>query len=166
MSFGFMFRDLFLPPKNILAETGISPGMLILDYGCGPGSYSITAAEMVGEAGKVYALDIHPLAIQSVKNTASKKGLKNIEFIHSDCDTDLPGESIDIALLYDTYHNLTNPNQVLEELHRILKPDGILSFRDHHLPEDEIDLRVTEQDFFRPSKKGRKTYSYVKGESQ
>ena len=55
MSFGFKIRDLFLPRKDILSEIGIKPGFHILDYGCGLGSYSIPAADMVGSSGKVYA---------------------------------------------------------------------------------------------------------------
>ena len=66
MSFGFKFRDLFLPRENILKEVGIKPGFYILDYGCGAGSYTIPAAQLVGNSGKVYALDIHPLAVQRV----------------------------------------------------------------------------------------------------
>ena len=77
MSFWFVFRDMLLPRENILLEAGIKPGFHILDYGCGPGSYTVIAAKLAGEAGKVYALDIHPLAIQQVKNRAQKKKLTN-----------------------------------------------------------------------------------------
>jgi len=65
MSFGYKFRDFFLPRMNVLKEAGIKPGFHVLDYGCGPGGYIIAAAELVGKSGKIYALDIHPLAIQS-----------------------------------------------------------------------------------------------------
>ncbi len=41
MSFGYKFRDFFKPRKNVLREVDIRPGFHILDYGCGPGSYSI-----------------------------------------------------------------------------------------------------------------------------
>ena len=57
MSFEFKFRDLFLPPRKKLNDVGIRPGFHILDYGCGPGSYSIAAAELVGNSGKVRAED-------------------------------------------------------------------------------------------------------------
>ncbi|GAH52326.1 unnamed protein product, partial [marine sediment metagenome] len=70
MSTWFKFRDFVLPRKNILAEVDIKPGFYILDYGCGPGSYTIVAARLVGESGQVYALDIHPLAIQQVQKIA------------------------------------------------------------------------------------------------
>jgi Ribosomal protein L11 methylase len=81
MSFGYKFRDCFLPRKNILKEVGIKPGFDVLDYGCGPGGYIIAAAELVGKSGKIYAVDIHPLAIQRVQNIASKKQIQMLTII-------------------------------------------------------------------------------------
>ena len=162
MTFLFRFRDLFLPRSNVLNEVGIRAGFHVLDYGCGPGSYSVIAAEMVGTTGKVYALDIHPLAIRRVQNIASRKKLANVVTIRSDCRTGLPDDSVDVVLLHDTFHTLSDPNAILEELHRVLKPNGILSFSDHHIREGKIISRVTETGLFRLSGKGNKTYSFLK----
>jgi len=162
MSFCFKIRDFFLSRMNILKEVGIKPGFHVLDYGCGPGSYVIPLAELVGKSGKIYALDIHPLAIQSVQSIASKKQLTNVETIRSDCATGLPDESIDAALLYDTLHGLSKPNEVLAELHRILKPNGILSFNDHHMEEEEIISKVTDKGLFKLSRKGKRVYNFSK----
>jgi ubiquinone/menaquinone biosynthesis C-methylase UbiE len=164
MSLGYKFRDLRLPRKNILGEVGIEPGFHVLDYGCGPGSYIIPLAELVGESGKIYALDIHPLAIQRVKDIASKKQLTNVETILSDCQTGLSDNSLDAVLLYDIFHHLNDPDAVLKELHRVLKPDGILSFGDHHMKEDEIISEVTKSGFFKLSRKGQRTYTFLKEE--
>ena len=73
MALTYRFRDFFSPRMNILKEVGIKPGFTILDYGCGPGSYIIPTAELVGKSGKIYALDIHPLAIKSVKSIVARK---------------------------------------------------------------------------------------------
>jgi len=166
MSFGFKFRDLFLPRKNILKEVGIKPEFHVLDYGCGPGDYIIAAAELVGKSGKIYALDIHPLATQTVQNIASKKRLTNVETICSDCKTGLPDNSVDVVLLYDTFHMLNDSYGVLEELHRVLKSNGILSFSDHHLKEDEIISKMTDKSLFRVLTKGNRTYSFAKEEGK
>ena len=162
MSLTYKFRDLMLPRMNILKEVGIEPGFHVLDYGCGPGSYIIAAAELVGESGKIYALDIHPLAIQKVQSIASKKQLPNVETIYSDCKTGLPDESIDVVLLYDTFHGLSKPNEVLDELYRVLKPNGILSFSDHHMKESEIISKVTDRGLFKLSRKGERVYNFSK----
>jgi ubiquinone/menaquinone biosynthesis C-methylase UbiE len=162
MDLFFKFRDFFLPRMNILKEVGIEPGFHVLDYGCGPGSYIVPLAELVGESGKIYALDIHPLAIQMVQDIAARKGLRNIETIHSDCATGLENGAIDVVLLYDTYHDVTNPDGVLEELHRVLKPNSVLSFSDHHMKKDEILSQITRNNLFVLSRKGKKTYSFSK----
>jgi len=162
MSLGYTFRDLFLPRRHILAEVGIKPGFHVLDYGCGPGGYILPLAELVGKSGKIYALDIHPLAIKMVQKIALKKVLGNVETIHSDCATGLDDSVIDVVLLYDIYHDLSDSDGVLRELHRVLKPEGLLSFSDHHMKEDEILSGITETGLFRLSEKGKKTYSFLR----
>jgi len=162
MSLGYKFRDFFLPRKKTLEEVGIKPGFHALDYGCGPGSYIIPLAELVGESGKIYALDIHPLAIRKVQDIASKKQLTNVKTILSDCKTGLPNNSLNVVLLYDAFHHLSDPDAVLRELHQVLKPDGILSFSDHHMKEKEIVAEVTNSGLFRLSRKGQRTYTFLK----
>lgn len=163
MSLGYKFRDLRLPRRHILEEVGIKPGFQVLDYGCGPGGYITAAAQLVSESGKVYALDIQPLAIKQVQNMATKQKLANIETILSDCATGLPDESLDVVLLYDTFHNLSEPDAVLAELHRVLKPGGILSFNDHHMKEEtEIISRITGKGLFTLSRKGKMVYNFSK----
>ena len=149
---------------NILEDIGVKPESHVLDFGCGPGSYIIPLAELLGKSGKIYALDIQPLAIQMIQSIASKRELRNIETIYSDCKTGLPDNSIDVVLLYDTFHDLSDPNGVLKELHRVLKPNGILSFSDHHMKENEIVPKLTNGGLFRLSKKGERTYSFLKKE--
>ena len=163
MAFTFKVRDFFRPRRNIVKEIGLKPGFQVLDFGCGPGSYIVPVAELVGEPGKIYALDVNPAAIQMVKNLASRKNLKNVETILSDCKTGLPDESVDVVLLYDAFHDLHNPDEVLEELRRVLKPSGVLSFNDHHLKKDEILSGITGKGLFHlHQSKGERTYSFTK----
>jgi ubiquinone/menaquinone biosynthesis C-methylase UbiE len=162
MSLLFKVRDAVKPRAHVLKEVGIRPGFRVLDYGCGPGGYVSAAARMVGSSGKVYALDIHPQAIQRVRSIAEKKRLANVETILSDCRTGLPNESVDVVLLYDTFHHLSERGRVLEELHRVLKPSGILSFSDHHMKDSEILPKVKGQALFGLSARGKRTYSFLK----
>ena len=162
MAIEFKLRDFWRPRQNILKEVGIKPGFRVLDYGCGPGSYVMALAELVGKTGQVYALDAHPLAVKMVQNLISGKRLTNIKTILSECDTGLPENSLDVALLYDILHDLTDPGCVLGEIHRTLKPDGLLSLSDHHLAEAEIVSRITKGGLFRFSRKGEKTCTFKK----
>lgn len=162
MFLSFTVRDFFVPPGRILSEAGIQPGFTVLDYGCGPGSFLIPLSELVGESGRVYAADMHPLAIRRIENIASKRRLTNLVAIQTDCETRLPDGSVDTVLLYDTFHTLTDPEKVLRELHRVLKRGGILSFSDHHATDTDMVSGITGAGLFRLSRKGKKTYTFLK----
>jgi len=110
----------------------------------------------------LYAVDSNIFAIKRVQNIALKKQLKNLVAIHSDCETGLKDDIIDVILLYDVLHLLNFPEKVLDELHRILKRDGILSVTDHHMKEEKIVSRITGNGLFRLEKSGRITYSFKK----
>ncbi len=145
-----------------MKEVDIRKGYRILDYGCGPGSHSLESARLTGEGGRVYALDIHPLALECVRRRALKGRLENIETIRSDCSTGLPDGNIDVVLLYDVYHGLSDPGRIQKELNRVLKPGGILSFNDHHLSHEEIVSSITQGGLFKLIKKGKRTIAFVK----
>ena len=162
MGVAFKIRDLLSSRINVLNEVGIKPGNRVLDYGCGPGSYILPLSSLIGETGKILALDIHPLAIKSVEDISRKNGLRNVKTIQSDCQTGLTEQSIDVVLLYDTYHDLNNPDEVLQEINRILKPEGILSFSDHHMTDKAIKEKITKDNLFNLLKKNNKTYTFSK----
>jgi len=162
MALMFKVRDFLRPRLEVLKEVEIQSGVSVLDFGCGPGGYIVPLVELVGPSGKIYALDIHPLAIREVKKIAARQGINNIEIIESDCSTGLPNNTVDIALLYDVFHGLARPEDILQELHRILKPGGILSFSDHHMKEEEAIARLTGSGLFKLVKKGKKTFTFAK----
>lgn len=162
MTLVFRIRDILRSRMDLLKEAGIEPGFCILDYGCGPGSYIAALAQLVGTSGEIYALDIHPLAIKEVQKTATRKAITNVKTIESDCKTGLPDNLVDVVLLYDTFHNLSQPDDVLRELHRVLKSGSTLSFSDHHMNEKDIITGVTKTGLFKLSTKGKKIYSFSK----
>ena len=162
MSLGFKLRDLVRPRSLVLKEAAIEPGATVLDYGCGPGSYTTALARSVGPTGHIYALDINPAAIRVTERLAARRKIENLTTILSDCDTGLPDASVDVALLYDTFHHLSRPEDVLKELHRVVKPGGLLSFSDHHMKEPEITAGVSGSGLFELERKGKNTYSFRK----
>jgi ubiquinone/menaquinone biosynthesis C-methylase UbiE len=162
MGLAFKVRDIFRPRIRILEEVGIKAGSQVLDYGCGFGSYVLPVIRLIGNTGMLYALDINPLAAKAVRRLASKNKLSNIRAILSDCDTGLPPSGIDFILLYDILHDLENRTQVLAELYRVLKPEGILSVSDHYLEQDEITSLFIEGGLFRLKLKGKRTLSFSK----
>ena len=69
---------------------------------------------------------------------------------------------MDLVLLYDILHDLDKPQEILAELHRVLKPDGILSISDHHLKDKDITTSVTEPGLFKLSERTEKVYNFLK----
>ncbi len=108
----------------------IKEGQTCLDYGCGLGDFTIPVAKIVGTSGKVYALDCFPRQLEMVAEQTRRRGLTNIETILSDCKTGLDNECIDTIWMCDVFHEVKNKRQVLEELHRVLKKEGILAIYD------------------------------------
>lgn len=162
MALMFKVRDFFQPRKIILSEVRLKVGHYILDFGCGPGSYILPIREIVGASGKIYALDSNPIAIQMINKIINKYKLSNVMTLCSDRQTDLTHNSIDVVLLYDVLHGLNEKKNILKELHRVLKSDGILSIRDHHLKEDEIIKIFNEYGLFKLVNKGKKTLTFIK----
>jgi ubiquinone/menaquinone biosynthesis C-methylase UbiE len=138
MTLTYKFRDLLQNPRRSLEKARLTKGMSVVDYGCGPGSFAIPAAELVGHEGKVFAVDIHPLAISAVKQKASRKGLQNVETVLvRGYDSGIEKSSIDRVLLIDTIHSIDDPEALLREIHRMLKPDGLLFMEKGHMAMSE-----------------------------
>lgn len=108
----------------------VEEGQSFLDYGCGTGDFTIPAARIVGVSGKVYALDCFPRQLKIVEAKARKEGLSNIETILSESKTGLPNECIDIVWMCDVFHEIKQKRAVLEELHRVVKREGVLAIYD------------------------------------
>jgi len=159
MSAEFRLRDLLRPPEKILKEAGLRPGMIVLDFGCGPGGFSLAAARLVGPAGRVYALDIHPLAIRSVERKAARRGFANVTVVEGRMGR-FGDATFDAVFLYDVLHDLADPVAVLSEIRRVLKRDGFLSLRDHHWKGQMINKAVVSGGLFRAAGPLRSSYRF------
>lgn len=126
--------DFVYPHVDKLLKTfGVKEGMTVVDYGCGPGRYDVSLARLVGEGGKVYAVDIHELAIASVRERVERSGVKNIEPVLADgYDSTLPDNVADLICALDMFFAVKQPTEFLTELKRIIKPDGVLVIDDGH----------------------------------
>lgn len=130
--FGLKLRDktgIPFRPSNEIKKLNIQKGQIVLDYGCGIGSFTIPASKLVGAIGKVYALDTEPYAIKKSKEKAEKEELHNIYIILSDMETGLSDESVDVILLIGVLPEVEDRQSLLGELHRVLNPKGYLFTR-------------------------------------
>ena len=127
------FRRKFANPWKILEAAGLKSGQRVLEVGCGPGFFTIPAAQIVSEPGIIFALDIHPLAIKRVEEKIKKEGISNVKTILADAaDTGISDQSLDLAFLFGLPRLLRDVDlfsEVLEEMHRALRPGGIISIK-------------------------------------
>jgi len=129
-----------------LKGVGIRKGQVVLDFGCGSGTYTIPAAKIVGEQGRVYALDKDGKTLDELMQKAELAGLKNIERIETSGELKfgLADGSIDLILLFDVFHSYYFPQaddrrRLLEEIYRILKWDGFISVWPKHMESEAKD---------------------------
>jgi len=129
------FTEIFRNPKwrrKWLQRAGVKEGDVVLDEGFGMGTSSIAAARLVGPRGKVYALDNEPLHVVILWLRAKMRLLKNLKVFLSSADsTRLPDDSVDVVYISDAFHEFPK-ERTLDELHRVLKPGGILAIWEEH----------------------------------
>jgi ubiquinone/menaquinone biosynthesis C-methylase UbiE len=160
MSLVFRVRDFVRPPAETIRRIGILSGHTVLDFGCGPGGYSLAAARRAGPTGEVYALDINPLAVRAVQRAAEKERLGNITTVLADSAAAVPNGSVDVVLLHDVLHLLDDPAKVIASLRRALKREGLLCVDDHHMKEDAIISVISSGGLFEISRSFKGTYCF------
>jgi len=139
---------------EMLQQIGIRSGQTVLDFGCGCGTYTIPAAKIVSEQGRVYALDKDKEALDELMQKAGSVGLKNIKRMETSgkLEIDLVDESVDVVLLFDVFHSYYFPQaddrrRLLSEIHRIMKPTAFVSVWPKHM-ESETEDEVERANFY------------------
>lgn len=120
-------REVAARKADVLKDLSLRPGATIADVGAGTGLYTLDLARAVGDAGRVFAVDVIPHFLRHIERRARKAGLTNITYVRAtQRSPGLAEASIDLAFLCDSYHHLERPAELLAELRRALRPDGVL----------------------------------------
>jgi ubiquinone/menaquinone biosynthesis C-methylase UbiE len=118
-------------PEAVLNKFGLKEGMAVLDVGTGTGFYLPYLSKLVGEKGRVYAVDIEPRLLDYAKKRVEDLRLRNIEVLKSEENSiPLPESSIDFIFMAFVFHELKEPLRYLEEIKRVAKPDATLLILD------------------------------------
>jgi len=113
----------------ILTKANITDGMLVGDFGCGiKGHFVFPSAELVGQRGVVYAVDIRRNALENISLHCETEGIRNIKSVWSNLEmfgsTDIPPNSLDVIFLINTLFQSRKHTEMLKESIRLLKKGG------------------------------------------
>ena len=128
--------------ETLLAALGIEPGDTVCDMGCGNGFYAVRLSELVGERGKILAVDIQREMLELLKERAAAERITNIEpILGTVVDPKLPEASVDLMLLVDVYHEFSHPAQMLAEIRKSLKPTGRVALVEFRAEDPKVPIK-------------------------
>ena len=120
-------REIFVHRAEIAAAAGLAPGERVADVGAGTGLFLQLFTEKVGDAGKVFAVDISPSLVSYMRRRVAETGLSNVEVVRSvETSTTLAEDVVDVVFLCDTYHHFSYYPQMLASIHGALVGGGRL----------------------------------------
>lgn len=107
----------------------LKPGMKLLDCGCGEGTITVGLAPAVAP-GEVVGIDISSDVLDIARRSAQEQGLRNIRFrVANIYELPFPDASFDAVFSHALFEHLTDKPKALSEIHRVLKPGGIVGLR-------------------------------------
>jgi ubiquinone/menaquinone biosynthesis C-methylase UbiE len=116
--------------------------MIVADVGAGSGYMSLRMAVRVGPTGKVLAEDVQPEMLRLLKQNQATARLTNIETVlGTETDPKLPEGKLDLILMVDVYHELSQPQKMLRKLREALKPDGRLVLFEYRKEDPSIPIK-------------------------
>ena len=114
---------------TLLERLGLNMGMKFADLGCGSaGHFVLPAARLVGQSGRVYAVDVLQTVLQSVESKSRLEGLSNIQYIWADLEvlgsTTIPDNSVDLAMIKNVLFQSHKHDAIIAEAARMIRPGG------------------------------------------
>jgi ubiquinone/menaquinone biosynthesis C-methylase UbiE len=129
-------------PKKLLEALKLKPGMTVADIGAGSGFYVFRMAPLVGDKGKIFAVDIQKEMLDIVKRRAEKQKTTNVETVLGEIkDPKLPANAVDLALMVDVYHEFDHPYEMTAKLVESLKPGGRLVFVEFKKEDPKVPIK-------------------------
>jgi ubiquinone/menaquinone biosynthesis C-methylase UbiE len=123
-AFDNVLRRILHPPEKILGEY-VKPGMTVLDVGCGMGHFSIGMARMVGDQGRVIAVDLQQKMLDVMMRRARRHGVAQQITPHFATETSFDlAEPVDFALAFWMVHETPDVLDTFRQFAAVVKPGG------------------------------------------
>jgi ubiquinone/menaquinone biosynthesis C-methylase UbiE len=129
-------------PDHAIDVLKIAKGSSVADVGAGSGYMTIKLAKKVGPEGKVFATDIQPGMIELLNKRIAKGKITNVSAIlGTQDDPRLPVDTLDLVLMVDVYHELSQPQLMLRHIKASLKTGGRLVLLEYRKEDPNIPIR-------------------------
>jgi ubiquinone/menaquinone biosynthesis C-methylase UbiE len=130
-------------PKRIIESLKIQPGQTVVDLGAGSGYYTFRMLPLVGEKGKIVAVDVQKEMLTIIRNRMKKEKVSNIDLVlGEEKDPKLPPNSVDLILMVDVYHEFEHPYEMTEKMVDALKVGGKLVFVEFRLEDKNVPIKL------------------------
>lgn len=116
--------------RRMLTAAGMHEGMHVLDVGCGAGDVALLAAELVGETGRVTAIDVNPDILVATRQRVGALGVNNIDCVEGDVRTHEFGKQFDAVIGRLTLMYMADPAAALRRVTSYLRPGGLVAFQE------------------------------------
>lgn len=111
--------------NEILKTLNIQPGQTIADIGSGGGFFTLLFSQLVGDEGRIYAIDTNQDFLEFINKQAAKQGIANITTVRATEQTiPLPTHSVDLVFVRNVFHHLQNRTQYFSEAKQLLTSEG------------------------------------------
>jgi SAM-dependent methyltransferase len=128
-------------PDLLVNALGLAPGMNVADVGAGSGYLSKLIAPLIAP-GELFAVDVQPQMVELLKGLAAQPGTRNIAPILGSVDSvNLRKNSIDLAVMVDTYHELSQPYEIVQSIMSALKSGGRLVFVEYRGEDPNVAIK-------------------------
>lgn len=108
----------------------LTPGLSLLDVGCGPGTITADLADLVAP-GSVTAIDQSADVLDAARDEARRRNLSNVSFATADVERlDMAGDTFDVVHAHQVLQHVADPVRALREMRRVCVPGGIVAARD------------------------------------
>ena len=111
-------------PSRVVKALALRPADVVADIGAGTGYFTFRLSEQVPH-GRVYAVDVQQEMLSLINERVGEEGQRNIvTVLGTEQDPNLPPESVDLALMVDSYHEFSHPREMMLNIVSSLKPGG------------------------------------------
>ena len=148
-------RDEWQKPHEVIQALALAPNAIVADIGSGTGYFSVRLAHFVAK-GRVYGVDTEADMVNYLAQRAQREKLANVTSLAGMPDSPNLPVKVDVILMVDVFHHISNRGQYFKKLKDVLEPGGRIALIDFNkeatmgppiaqrIPADQVKAELSE----------------------